>query len=287
MEYMNSYKIGIVGYGHWGKTITNVLVQSGYNNIVICDPAIKEIEGFGFPVYDDYKQLINCDKIFICTPATTHYEICKFFLNNHIPIFCEKPLAISQSEVIQLYNLAKINNTVLFVDWTFIYNDLVIKIKDYIYWKYKKPPSLIIMNRLNKGPIRDDVSALYDLSSHDISIITFLLNKPPLNVQHKQYNILGGSQNDTCISTLDYDNTQCIITSSWAANSKIRTCYFNCDDETLMWDDYQKILVMKNDTCYSISSPLANSIKTFLKCNTTPTKNQTITMMTMDILNAY
>ena len=287
MEYMNSYKIGIVGYGHWGKTITNVLVQSGYNNIVICDPAIKEIEGFGFPVYDDYRTLINCDKVFICTPATTHYEICNFFLNNHIPIFCEKPLAISQSEVIQLYHLAKINNTVLFVDWTFIYNDLVIKIKDYIYWKYKKPPSLIIMNRLNKGPIRDDVSALYDLSSHDISIITFLLNKTPLNIQHKQYNILGGSQNDTCISTLDYDNTKCIITSSWAANSKIRTCYFNCDDETLMWDDYQKILVMKNDTCYSISSPLANSIKTFFKCNTTPIKNQTITMMTMDILNAY
>ena len=35
------------------------------------------------------------------------------------------------------------------------------------------------MNRLNKGPVRQDVNARIDLAVHDVSIVQYLFNKVP------------------------------------------------------------------------------------------------------------
>ena len=35
------------------------------------------------------------------------------------------------------------------------------------------------MNRLNKGPVRQDVNARIDLAVHDVSIVQYLFNRSP------------------------------------------------------------------------------------------------------------
>jgi pyrroline-5-carboxylate reductase len=52
-------KIGIIGCGYWGKIILNTLTQLGYTNIVLCDTNHINIEGFGFEILEDYKEIAD------------------------------------------------------------------------------------------------------------------------------------------------------------------------------------------------------------------------------------
>ena len=100
-------KIGIVGLGYWGKIILKNLVNLGYEDIKIYDKSKIDWGnlGFKFPVTSELKDLLDRDKVFVITPTSTHFEVCKFFVENNIDIFCEKPLTddISSTEV--LYSL--------------------------------------------------------------------------------------------------------------------------------------------------------------------------------------
>ena len=44
--------------------------------------------------------------------------------------------------------------------------------------------------RQNLGPIRSDVNAAYDLSSHDLSIFLYIFNKLPKLIKNSSYSIL-------------------------------------------------------------------------------------------------
>jgi predicted dehydrogenase len=286
---MNQPKIGIVGYGYWGRIICENLCLLGQTNIHICDKYsdIDKTEGRELPIHKTIKPLLDCDYVFVVTPPKTHFDICSKFLKRGIPVFCEKPPTIHKNDTLKLYELADQSNTKLFIDWTFLYNDAIWALKDYV--SKNGPPSLVIMNRLNSGPIRNDVDARYDLASHDISIVQYLLNnETPQHIRWSDARILDNKTWDTCCSTIEYKNTTVQINASWAAHSKIRTCYFNFPDETVAWDDNAKTLKFKSHTYYSKSSPVANTINSFLSDKPlfiTPETQKNITNQVMEILH--
>ena len=201
---MNS-KIGLVGYGYWGKILCHNLMLQGYNDITIYDPGYKrssKTDGAGFPINPIRNKLDKCDKVFIASPASTHYAECLYFLDKGIPIFCEKPLCLKLEEAKKLYEKANGN---LFVDWTFLYNDAIWKLKEIV--DEIGPPNLVTMNRSNYGPVRKDVSAKHDLASHDVSIMCYLLGTKPNKTIWNEAKVLCGEQKDTCHGRLIFDNT--------------------------------------------------------------------------------
>lgn len=282
-------KIGLVGYGYWGKILFNNLCISGHNNVIICDPFCKEdsIEGYGLPIFRNYTILNKCSHVFVASPPTKHYDICKKLLENGISVFCEKPPTTDSKTTIELYDIAKKYNANFFVDWTFLFNDSIWVLKDYIM--REGPPHCIIMNRMNFGPVRTDVSAKYDLASHDVSILNYLLEDLPLKkVSWYEYNFIGGEKEDTCLGLIEYKNGTIVqINTSWSAHSKIRLCYFNFNNKTATWDDSLKLLNIGNYQHRSISSPLVNAIDTFLSTEEkiiTREKHRKISEETMEML---
>ena len=96
--------VGIIGRGRWGKKVIKTLTQYS---------SVKYIVGKN----TNYKKCsTDIDWIFILTPNNSHYRICKFFLKKKINVFCEKPLADNLRLAMKLYNLAKKNNVILYVD---------------------------------------------------------------------------------------------------------------------------------------------------------------------------
>lgn len=53
------------------------------------------------------------DAVYIATPHPLHYEQALFCLQNKIPVLCEKPLAINETQVSALVNASRQNNTFL------------------------------------------------------------------------------------------------------------------------------------------------------------------------------
>ena len=78
-----------------------------------------------------------------------------------------------------LYDLANKQNIFIFTDWIFIFHPSIIHLKtEFLTGRFGKIKN-ISMNRLNKGPVRQDVNARIDLAVHDVSIVQYLFNKVP------------------------------------------------------------------------------------------------------------
>ena len=252
-------KLSIIGYGYWGKIIyKNLQNLYPYYEISIFDPNI-----------DLYKNtnINDSDKAFVCTPAKTHFDIVKSLLVQKIDVFCEKPLSTNLSDINFMYDLAKLNQTKLFVDWTFTFNETIHTIKNLYHNNFFGEIRSIQMNRLNMGPQRSDVNARWDLSSHDVSIIQYLFNQ---NIQDKQWidkkRNKHGDQFDTSIGLLQYSTFDAILYSSWQYLNKDRKCIFEFDNGILVWDDIDNSLKFnnKNLAIDTNGPPLQNSIKSFI-----------------------
>lgn len=66
--------------------------------------------------YGDYKQLLkmkNLEAVYIATPNDLHCEMTLFFLENGIPVLCEKPLAPNMMQVCTMLEASARKNTLL------------------------------------------------------------------------------------------------------------------------------------------------------------------------------
>ena len=270
-------KIGIVGFGYWGKIILRNLENIGKTDIEICDITLPKDDKYKkYKLLNDYQQL-DCMYVFITTPTKTHFEICKYFLEKKIHVFCEKPLATSSSEAELLYDIAFKNEVTLFTDWIFTFNSHIETIKrDYDNGKLGKIRS-IFMNRLNLGPERFDVNARWDLASHDISIIQYLFSEQPVNIRWTDYKRNeDAKQDDSSLGFIQFKDFIATINASWNYRKKVRECVFEFDNYFIVWDDYKRFLQYEESNisfpiysgnlsypCGEYHSPLINSINSF------------------------
>jgi predicted dehydrogenase len=276
-------KIGLVGYGYWGRILLkNIESLVGDRcDITICEKLPTNQKRY--KVVKDYKQL-ECDMVFVAVPSREHYEICKYFLQKGVDVFCEKPLTLDTKSSSNLYEIATENGARLFVDWVFVYNPCVQTIKEVIK-NYGKPKN-IIFNRLNYGPAREDTTARWDLCSHDVSIALYLLGERPTDVRWLDFSRNKKSkQFDSSTGVLTFSDTTVQINSSWEYGKKDRLCSMEIGDKFLYWDDIEKSVIFGIDNCeVSSYSPLEKSIDVFLNDSYNHDKQKELTLQTIRIL---
>ena len=114
---MKKTKIGIIGIGHLGMFhLKNLSQMADRVEIVgICDLKSEEklniAKSFHVPFIEDYRAFAQkVDAIDICTPTNLHHEIAKFFLENNIHTFIEKPIAQNVQQADELVALAEKHN---------------------------------------------------------------------------------------------------------------------------------------------------------------------------------
>ncbi len=97
-------KVGLIGYGKWGKVLYKKLVN-------FCD--VK----FICTSRDEYEsKLTDVDWVIIATPDKTHFKIVRNCILAGKNVFCEKPLTLSYEESRLLFKQAKMRNVKLYVD---------------------------------------------------------------------------------------------------------------------------------------------------------------------------
>lgn len=255
----------IIGIGYWGKNyqrIINSLDNVNLIAVVDTNPKIK--------IEKDVKQLNNIDELLneelsidaaiICTPTNTHYKIAKKLLNNGIHVLVEKPLATKVSEAEELIQIADQNNLVILVDHTFLYNDAINfaiqKIQD------GEIGSLLHINfeRSNLGPIRTDVSCLWDLTTHDISILNAITSSEPSEIKASSFNTSESGAFDMVNVSLNYESSLFVtMFSSWLHPEKTRKIKIVGDKKMIVFDDLNfnepiKIYDKKFDQIYDKES---------------------------------
>jgi hypothetical protein len=106
-------KIGLLGYGYWGKILSSKLEQLDDVEII-----------WTYTSQDDWQtNVIDLDWVFVATPNDVHFEQVKHFIEQGVNVFCEKPLTPTHEQSKELFDLAETHNVKLYVDDVFNYRD--------------------------------------------------------------------------------------------------------------------------------------------------------------------
>ena len=233
----------IIGIGYWGKNYLRILNSLENTNLIaVVEPNPKIKIEKDVRQLNDIDELLNeelsIDAAIICTPTNTHYEIAKKLLDNGIHVLVEKPLSTKSSEAEELIQVANQNNLVILVDHTFLYNDAINfaieKIQD------GEIGSLLHINfeRTNLGPIRTDVSCLWDLTTHDISILNAMTSAAPTEIKASSFNTSESEAFDMVNVSLNYESSLFVtIFSSWLHPEKTRKIKIVGDKKMIVFDD--------------------------------------------------
>jgi predicted dehydrogenase len=253
---MENSKICLIGYGYWGKILHKNILNLGLGEVKIVD----EVLGNMNEITDSY------DYYFVATPFTSHIEVLnKLSKFRNKKIWCEKPLAPDLSSLEKIYNKLSARNNNLFVDWVYLYNPAV----DYLSEKIKnKGIKQIILNRTNDGPIRNDCTSIWDLSSHDLSIILEIFRDSFDKFCWNEFSIKTHEEVGSNVSWTYSNGTQIIINSSWQHQKKNRVSIFiTDDDEIIVFDDIKKTVSSSKGDVVDFSehqSPLEMAMEFFI-----------------------
>lgn len=107
-------RVGVVGYGWWGKTIARHLAQSArleWAAVAEADPGIRAgianelgtdaLKGQAPRVYDSFDALLTCpdlDAVILCTPHQQHADQIVAAASAGKHVFCEKPLCLTLAD---------------------------------------------------------------------------------------------------------------------------------------------------------------------------------------------
>jgi predicted dehydrogenase len=226
-------RIAVIGQGHWGPNLLrNFESFRDCQVTMVCDRDGGRLQGIcqKFPsvhATTDANEVFNgngkIDAVVIATPARTHYALAKQALERGYHAFVEKPLATSSDECEQLIELADRKKLILFVGHVFLYSAPVAKLVELVLNGDLGDLYYISSRRLNLGPVRQDVSALWDLAPHDVYIMLELMGAMPTAVSCTGLACLHDSLHDVCSITLHFEGKKMgLLHVSWLDPHKSR-----------------------------------------------------------------
>ncbi|HUR59320.1 MAG TPA: Gfo/Idh/MocA family oxidoreductase [Opitutaceae bacterium] len=247
----STVRVGVIGFGQWGPNhVRNFCAIDDCTVMRVCDmsPARLGIVRKQFRGLDTTSdataitQAADIDVVIVATPVQTHFELVKQALEAGKDVLCEKPLANTVAECLELCELAASKRRVLMVGHVFLYNPGVQHLKVDLDRGELGRVYYMDATRTNLGPVRRDVGAIHDLASHDISIFNYLLGTPPLEVSATGGFFLQEKIEDIGFLTLRYPKgIVCHVHTSWLNPRKVRHLTIVGDHKMAVWDDMNNL----------------------------------------------
>ncbi|MEW6049780.1 MAG: Gfo/Idh/MocA family oxidoreductase [Candidatus Zixiibacteriota bacterium] len=243
-------RIGVIGCGYWGPNmVRNFAALPDVEVAAVSDlrPERLEFVRRQYPAVKLYTtraaEVLSSplvDAVVICTPVSTHFALGRQALENGKHVLLEKPFTATSDEARQLIDLAQAKNLRLMVDHTFIYTGAVESIKRYIDAGHLGDLYYFDSVRVNLGLFQHDVNVIWDLAPHDVSIMDFLLGRPPLAVSATGVAHFPNSvENIAYISTYYDNNLLGHIHVNWLAPVKVRRTLVSGSKKMIIYDDME------------------------------------------------
>ena len=133
--------IGVIGCGHWGPNHIRIFSQLTNSRVLMCaDLDQKRLSSVAtlFPdiqVTQEYKDILAnpaIDAVVVAVPTNFHFKITQEALQAGKHVLCEKPLALRAEECLTLGALAQSLGRVLMVGHIFVFNQGIVKLREYI-----------------------------------------------------------------------------------------------------------------------------------------------------------
>lgn len=247
--------ISVMGLGHWGPHYVRIFSQLPDCRLVsFCDTdagRVKEMSD-AFPgalATADPEEIYRSEDVnavIVATPASTHFDIAMRCIEGGKDLLVEKPLALTAAECGRLVEAAARRGTILMVGHTFIYNAGVNKIKEIADAGDLGRIYYLLFTRTHLGLIREDVSAVWDLAPHDVSIASYILGDKPEGVSAVGSAFLKDGRQDVAFANIFYpDGVVANIHVSWIDSNKERRVTVVGSERRVVFDDLNNLETVK------------------------------------------
>ncbi len=181
-------RVGVIGYGYWGPNIVRNLHGLDSTRVeMVCDssPAALARVRKAYPgvrAVSDAMEILrspDIDAVAVITPVWTHYELAKTALENGKHVFIEKPFTSNSKQAEELIELAARKKLTIMVDHTFLFTGAVRKIRELTESGALGDLYYYDSLRVNLGLFQHDVSVIWDLAPHDLSIMDHVIKGEP------------------------------------------------------------------------------------------------------------
>ena len=137
----------------------------------------------------------------------------------------------------QIKRILKKSKSKVTFGYIYVYNNYIRYLKKIIRSKQLGIIKYINFQRQNFGPIRNKVSAAYDLATHDLSILYYLFNKKIVLRNSINHDILRKGNFDISSLNLLSGNIKIDINVSWLNPEKIRKIIIIGSKKMLLFDE--------------------------------------------------
>lgn len=247
--------VGVVGCGYWGPNLVRNLAENHLcRQVSICDVEEEKLTRLllrypaarAFQQYEEMLAQPDLQAVMIATPLSTHYPLAKRALLKGKHVFVEKPFAGSSEQCQDLIDLAQDRKLTLAVGHTFLYSPPVVKIQEILGRGELGKVFYISSTRVNLGLHQKDISVIWDLAPHDLSMILYWLGELPTEVLAAGKDFVQSGIPDVAFIFLRFASGAIAhVQVSWLSPSKLRRTTIVGSSKMLVYDDTQNMEAVK------------------------------------------
>jgi predicted dehydrogenase len=241
--------IAVVGYGYWGPNLVrNFSLVDDAKVVAVVDqrPERRATVEKQYPTVRTYVDVaamladVEVDAVVIATPVASHFPLAMQALQAGKHVLVEKPMTSTVTEGEELVGEARARGLTLMVDHTFIYTSAVRKIHQLVNDGQLGELYYYDSVRVNLGLFQHDVSVLWDLAVHDLSIMDFLIGRSPVRVAATGIAHVEGQPVNMAYLTCFFDGTMIAhFHVNWLAPVKVRQTLICGSDRMIVFDDLE------------------------------------------------
>lgn len=176
---MKIFKLGMLGYGYWGKLLYRYFHQHPHFEILcLATRNPDKIEG-NFP---DFLKITTPDFVFECpdieaiviaSSAGSHFKYLLRAIESEKHVFCEKPIVLKYKEAEYIKNLSEKKGIKIFVDYTLTFSPAIRKMLSLVREGAIGRIYGACFQTLQLGHFSENV--YWDIGSHPLSILDALV----------------------------------------------------------------------------------------------------------------
>lgn len=255
-KWENAMKtVGLVGYGYWGPNLLrNYMELPGATVKWVCDsrPEALAKATSRYPTVQsttDYQELLadpQTDAVLLATPISSHFALAKAALEAGKHVFVEKPMTSGVANSVELVRLAEARGLTLMVGHTFVYSPPVRKVKEILDSGELGDVYFVTSSRVNLGLHQKDVSVVWDLAPHDLSILHYWLGETPSHVSVVGRGCINPGIPDVAFINLRFPSgIVAELQVAWLSPVKIRRTMIVGSKKMLLYDDTESVEKVK------------------------------------------
>jgi predicted dehydrogenase len=223
---MSKLKLAIIGMGRMGLTHYSIInshpdvqIESVVDNSALMLTMLqKHVPVKAFKDYNEMFEQTNPDAILVCTPPKLHFPVVQKAVEKRIPVFVEKPFTAQLPQATQLTRMCAEKKLVSQVGYVNRFNDIFQKLKEMLenqiigkVIRFKSEMFSCTVTKLDessgwRGSRETGGGVVFDMSSHAIDLVNFLIGKPDKIVGSSLNRIYSKNLEDAVFSTFLYKN---------------------------------------------------------------------------------